>query len=223
MLKRFARGLALAAVLTASVYAPSANAALFGFDCITNNKAADCATGEAQLFVDVTAWGSNQVSFLFTNAGPNASSITDVYFDFGAPPNYLTTIAYFLDSGAGVSFSQWASPRNLPGGNTIGFTADRSADSNSPTQPNGVNPGEWLRVVFNLASGGTLQNVIDELGSGSPSWLRVGIHVQGFAGGGSESFVNVGEGGNKVPEPGTLALLAGALGVMGLVARRRRS
>jgi hypothetical protein len=43
---------------------------------------ADGAIGEAQLFVELTDLGS-QVEFTFTNIGPDASSITDVYFDDG--------------------------------------------------------------------------------------------------------------------------------------------
>jgi hypothetical protein len=89
-----------------------------------------------------------------------------------------------------------ATPRNLPGASqasprfetTNGF----SADSESPTQPSGVNPGESLGILFSLRPGKSFADVLTHLGDGS---LRIGIHVQGFAGGGSESFVNL-------PEPG---------------------
>ena len=52
---------------------------------------------------------------------------------------------------------------------------------------NGVNPGEWVSVFFNLSPSKTLNDVFNDLKSGS---LRVGMHVQAFGGGGSEAFVN---------------------------------
>jgi hypothetical protein len=90
-----------------------------------------------------------------------------------------------------VSFSQGASPPDLPGGEDcvpdFDVTAGFSADSDPPAQPNGVNPTEWLDITFDLQSGQTFDDVVAQLNSGA---LRIGIHVQGFANGGSESFIN---------------------------------
>ena len=184
-----------------------------GLQNITNNNPVDAAIGESQLSVEVTPYASstNQVLFYFSNVGPSASSITDVYFYNGD----LFTFGLILNS-TGVSFSPGAAPRNLPGGNTIHFVANRalSVDSNSPTQPNGVNPGEDLGIVLVLLAGNDFQNVLDELASGD---LRVGIHVQGFASGGSESFVN---NPNPVPEPATMLLLGS--GLVGIAGFRRK-
>lgn len=210
--------LTLAGLGTAGMaVAPSASALTLNFSCITNNNATDCATAEAQLSVTLSDLGGGQVLFSFANAGPGASSITDVYFDDGT----LLGIAGLIDADdnalgpfgdAGVDFTQGAAPPELPGGNTIGFvtTAGFLADSDPPAQPNGVNPLETLGVVFNLAGGGTYADILAEIASGE---LRIGIHVQGFAGGGSESLVNV-------PEPGS-ALLIG-LGLATLASRRVR-
>ncbi len=205
----------LGALLASVLPAASVSALPIGFGCITGNVAGDCAIGEAQLAVEVTDLGSGQVLFTFSNAGPAAASITDVYFDDGT----LLGIAGLIDSDddalgvfgdAGVDFSQDASPPDLPGGNTVGFqvTAGFLADSDPPAQPNGVNPLETLGVVFNLQLGGTYADLVSELASGE---LRIGIHVQGFATGGSESFVNL-----PVPEPGTAALLGLGLSLLGL-------
>jgi hypothetical protein len=94
-------------------------------------------------------------------------------------------------------------------------------DSDSPVQANGVNPGEALELYLALATGRSFQEAIASLNGGG---LRIGIHVQGFEGGGSESFINVpADGNDPVPEPGTLLLLAsGVLGLAGGVWCRRR-
>lgn len=219
----------------------------FGFSCITSNSGTNssgtdiCGANVApQMFVDViggsttsanfggtavNSIGTNQVLFVFRNTGPNASSITDVYFDDGS----LLGIASIIP-GTGVAFSPNASPRNLPSGNNVKFSPSTdpfSADSNSGNpgaQANGVNPGEALGVLFNLKSGQVYANVLAafNLSLASPGQdvdggLRVGIHVQGLAGGQSESLVNGGCPGcddTVVPEPGFYGILS--VGLVGL-------
>ena len=134
------RSLLVVPITVALLAFNSAEAQNYSFNCITNNTAADCATGEAQFAMSVTS-AAGVVNFLLTNTGPNASSITDVYFDWTSS-TYALSQGVLTDSGAGVSFSWGASPPNLPGGKGIGFSADLAADSNNPTQPMGVNPGE---------------------------------------------------------------------------------
>ena len=206
--------------------APAGAATTFGFTGITNDDADDTVIGETQLFVDVMDGGSfinadnvtiNQVLFTFKNEGPEASSICDVYFDDGS----LLGIASIDNSSPGepgVLFTQYAKPGNLPGGNKADpdfeTTAGFSADSDPPAQPNGVNPNEWLAILFNLQSGQAVSDVFSELENGD---LRIGIHVQGFASGGGESFVN---NDNPVPIPATVLLLGS--GLIGLIGFRRK-
>ena len=195
------------------------HAALFGFTNITNNNPDDAAIGEAQLFVDVTDPGESRVLFWFTNIGLDSCSIADVYFDDGT----LLEIASLIDADNGVGghpdvdFTQFANPKDLPGGENITphfdtTTTGFSADSDSPPVHNGVNPGEYLGILFNLQSGNIFSDVLANLGTGN---LRIGIHVQGFESGGSESFINA------VPTPSTVFLLGS--GLIGLVALRRKS
>src|SRR5687768_6234668 len=198
---RFAKFLICGSFAAAAFTAQAQN---YSFDCITNNQAADCAIGEAQFSLGVTDTGG-VVNFMFTNSGPKASSITDIYFDWTSA--YALTPGVLTDSGSGVSFSWGASPPNLPGGNAISFKADIAADSNNPTQPMGVNPGEWLNVAFT-----TQADLITGLNSGD---VRVGIHTQGYVGGGSESLVA------PIPEPETYAMMLVGLTLLSFKARRR--
>ncbi len=198
--------LLIGGMLAAASFA--AQAQNYSFSCITNNNAADCATGVAQFRMDVTANSSDGfVDFLFSNLGPNASSITDIYFDWSSSSLALTP--GILSASAGVAFSWDASPHNLPGGNPLGFSANLSADSDHPTQPMGVNPTEWLNIRFS-----TDADLIAGLNNGG---LRVGIHTQGYAGDGSESLVTT-----PIPEPETYALLLAGLGLLALARRRKQ-
>lgn len=189
-----------------------AGAVTLGFDCISNNLAGDCAIGEAQMTVDVTDPGGGKIDFTFKNTGIALSSITDVYWDDGT----LLALFSITNTPGLVEFSTPATPANLPAANnasppfvtTVGF----SADSDPPAQPLGVNPGEQLVVTYTLIGGQAFADAITALTNGG---LRVGIHVQGYGSGGSESLVN-----NPVPEPGTAALVGG--GLLGLAGWRRR-
>jgi len=172
---------------------------------------ADGAIGESQLFVSIDDFCAGQVLFTFTNIGPHPSSITGIYFDDGI----LSGIASIDNSCQGVLFSPDATPHNLPGGQNLSppfvATESFSVDSVPPVQPNGVNPDEWLGVVFNIQPGYTYNDVKNSLIS---LQLRIGLQVQGFASGGGESFVNI-------PEPITVTLLSAGLSIITLLRRRR--
>ncbi len=208
----------LAAIGLFLVCTPASQAALYVYEFynITNNDASNAAIGEAQLTVDVTSFGVNQARFRFRNAGPEASSITGVYFDDGDEP-ILSGLASIVGS-PGVSFSEGGSV--LPGGYSLSpqfvVTAGLQARSDPPVRPNGVNPGEWLQLTLDLRAGTDLDDVLLRLNTAD---LRLGIHVQGFEDGGSESFIN--RRPPVVPLPGALVLAGLGLAVSGGVLRRK--
>lgn len=191
--------------------AAASSAEAYSFTCLSQDSLPHCATGQTQLSVQLSSYtGPDQVLFTFFNIGPNASSITAVYFDDGG---LLGGVAAILN-GPGVSFSQGATPPNLPAGRELPrqFQADFAADSNAPTAPNGVGPGETLGIAFDLEPGKTLENVHLAVLS---SQLRIGVHAQGFNPNGSESFI--------VSSPWTLVLLGGGLLAISLGQRFRRA
>ena len=191
----------------------------YGFYSITNNRFDDAQTGQQQLSVQVSDHGSmtedghtvKRVGFRFNNTGPDDSVITEIYFQGGSLLEYV-----LMNESDGVNFDEAGvgdiSSHNLPGGKSMTpqFIAD-AAFSIEPLAPepfHGVGPGQWVEVVYALQPASTLMDIINQLDNAE---MRIGIHVQGFAGGGSESFVNV-------PQPATMALL----GLGGLVLRKRR-
>jgi len=218
-MKKF--GVALAAIVAAGAFGVGeASADTYTFTAITNNGG-NTAAAEAQLRVDVTDAGMGQVLFTFYHDGMVAMSITDIYFD---DDGNLASIFSIDDSDPGVSFAVGATPGDLPGGNSVGFmaTLGLTADSDPPTQPNGVNPGESVGILINLAGGKSFADVIAALGYGFESGgLVIGIHVQGFDGGFSEAFITGGGDEPMVPVPSGVAL--GLAGLAPVMTRRRRA
>lgn len=164
----------------------------FSYSC-TNNNSGDVAGSIGQFSVELADLGNNQAAFTFYNVGSYQSSITDVYFDDGVLLGIAT-----IENGPGTQFSQGANPIDLPGGNgctppfdvTAGFLADSDPGPGGGTQAHGVNntstPYEYVTIVFDLIAGTTYADLVGQLNSG---FVRIGIHVQGYASGGSESFV----------------------------------
>lgn len=219
--------------LSNAAFAVASSTYSYSFVGVTNTSSGNTASGVASLAVEVIDLGysskeqANQVAFKFTNA--SSSSLTDVYFDDGT----LLGIAKITDSGSTVAFTQFADPKNLPGATnlnpdfqtTVGFSLDSNAQGGG-VPANGVSAGEWLTVTFNLQSGQAYASVLNALtlpNSGGTGDLRIGLHVQSFSSGSSESFVNTPNGvASPVPEAQTTAMMLAGLGLVGFMAARRR-
>jgi hypothetical protein len=228
-MRRFVSVAAVAAVAVGLSAAPDVQAATFNFTNITNNSDVDVA---AQLTVEVTeafVKGAAGASFTFFNSvDPTYASITAVYFDDSIPLLGEAMVDQ-VNTTAGVSFTEGATPPVLPGGNgsPYNFNVTGSADSDSPHPvTNGVdNATESLTIIFALLGGFDFDDLLAALLNGD---FRIGMHVQAIAGTtfgtDSDSFLNT-TPIDPVPLPAGLVLLltgsAGA-GVLGRYKVRRR-
>jgi hypothetical protein len=178
---------------------------VYPIDIFTNNGPY-YNSPDLDLYVEVSD-GTTQVDFKFHNASLIDSSISRIYFE----DDLFLGIAS-ITNGTGTSFSNPPIPGNLPGGDLLQppFVAARefSISGAPPASQDGVNPGEWVQITFDLINSGTFQGVIDELDAAS---FRLGIHLIALPDDSSESAV--------VPEPTTIALLG--LGVLVLLRKRR--
>lgn len=202
----------IAAAVAALIVSGAANAATFNFADL--DGAGTGVSVQNQMTVDVTDEGGNIVQFLFKNAGPLASNIKQINFDDAA--NVLLSFASLDNSDPKVNFT--TNLANLPQGNTVSFNSEFGFQATPPASGpngNGISINEFLGISFNRT--GSFQSVLDGLGSGD---LRIGMHVIALSDGSSDTLIST---PSVVPLPASGLLLAGALGGLAALRRRRKA
>jgi hypothetical protein len=164
------------------------------FNIFTANGAY-CNNSGANMYVDLSVF-EGKVDFTFHNENSFPSSIARIYFETGP----LSGNPAIID-GLGTSFLQdFPGPGNIPAGNTLDtpFNVNLSIGAQAPPSHNGINPSEWISVVFDLPAGETEGTIASEINSGQ---IRMGVHLIALPDGTSEAAITT-------PEPATMALLA---------------
>lgn len=157
-----------------------AGAALYSFDCITDNSGS-CDGAASLLSLDISDAGDDTL-FTFAVADGANLAVKSIYFDDEAAlldPNAVS----FSYGGDLVSFQAFTDGGNLPSGNTIGFTSDYSSDATPPSgdDKNGIDNGEWLGITFLDTD---FDSILTAISLGT---LDIGMHIGSLEGGYSES------------------------------------
>lgn len=190
----------------------------FAFTSITANAPQREIVAD-QLFIGVNTLDTNHSGVLFTNIGPEASSITEVYFG-----SNLELLSLNIDSELGSSIDvnfriDGAHPSNPPGAQEfanwwmITVAAAESVPQSGGQAKNGISPLEYLELQLSYSSDSTLSELLQA------GEVQVAMHVTALDGGYSDTFVNT-QSATLIPEPAS-ALLIGISGVLFAFVRRR--
>lgn len=190
---------AIAVALSAASLAAQA----LSFECVTGSTGAGAdAAGCTTLGESLASWSlvGNILTISNATAPDNASFISGISFDAGAGQ----TVSLVTPMNPGVLFTTGGGA-HLP--SSLGWTVDFDFQADKKPATNGVNAGE--SIAFQLG-GVTLSDI-------SHGDFKFGLHIQGLPEGRSEKLITT------VPEASSYAMVFGGLGVVGLLARRRKA
>lgn len=197
----------------------TAQATLYNFDIFTDNGGFDYSGDPgADFSVDVFN-GAGTAKFKIMNNSTVGGIITSVYFDNGTVLSMAASPIF--DFSGTVVFEQPATPSELPGANLVSPVFETTVPPSGPSEAfsidsaapvsNGIDPGEYVTILFNLQPGFDINDTIAAMNDGS---LRIGLHIQSFDDALSTSQSAV------TPEPATLLMLG--LGSLMAIRRRKR-
>lgn len=221
--------LVVAALGVVSTSALAGTLNTYTFHRITSNVPGNAVTEQVRMdLVDTGLSGQVEFKFYFTSFATSMVVAKSYWDDAGG---LLASTGSTTSSSSSTSHKisyLASSPGNFAGSNAIDFVESRQMDAVSPAPQRGIRAeDDHVSFRFQLSQGTTINDVLHALELGGtdpanrvPGSMRIGLHITGIDGGGSDSFVN-----NPlivpVPLPGTAGLAAaGMLAVVGV--RRRR-
>jgi len=172
-------------------------AEIFGFNRITSNATNDVAN---HFFMDVNDIDTGYARLVFTNTGPVAATIAEIYF---GSPSDAPAVAIDSVTGCddGVNFSIGnVQPSSPPGVNKNAWVTLDAAQALSPASQNGIAIYEWLIMDIHYDGG---VSFVDLISSGQ---ILVALHVISIDGGDSDTFVND-TAVTAIPEPASMILM----------------
>ena len=161
-----------------------------------------------ELYADVLAVDQDTVRIEFYNDSVLPSSIETIYFEEGVLAEIVE-----IELGLGTDFQVQDTVSNLPASHKLEpvFDTAFAVTSCPPNSDSGIEPDQYIAIIFDLTIGTTFEDLIGLLDSGD---LRIGLRVRT-----NPSIVVVPDvveeasdyssfsAVNVVPEPSTIALL----------------
>jgi len=232
--KRYMTFLSLVLVFVV-ILSTDARAVMYGSWAVVENNSGIPGQVAAELSVEVTDPGDDQVLFTFSNSNTGSLNfyISDIYFDDGHVLGIDPSIDGIDNSNLAGYFELPATPSELPGAGTVWPVFETSSMEHPGTPPHysangvkGVYGGESVGIYMDIAS--DFSDVIDAIyvgfdpdtyftGTGGfDGWtdpsLRIAIKVQGL---GEESDTYI-----LTPIPASVILGMLGLGVVGIKLRK---
>lgn len=188
----------------------SARAGVFGFNRITANADTDVA---AQFLMDVSDVDTGLARVVFTNSGPVAATISEIYFSSNSDSHAVAINSVASSDDGVVDFTIGnVQPSSPPGVNKNFWVTLAAAQATSPSSRNGINPSEYLIMDLSYGEGLSFAQLLMD------GQIQVALHVISIDGGESDTFVN-NRSVTAIPEPASLILI-GTTGSVIAFARR---
>ncbi|MHC4552130.1 MAG: hypothetical protein ACYSUT_05105 [Planctomycetota bacterium] len=177
---------------------------------VSDNNLANVPVGEDQFSVTVSDNGGGEVLFLFDNAGPKPSTISNIYYDIGGSLS-LSFVDFVYYPSQEVLYQEGASPADMK--EAPSFETDLAYSPNGNISK-GIDPGEQLGILFDASYG----DVADALYADE---LQIGIHAQRINAGQGESSEWYVTGTPIIPAPASVALAAIGMGLIRGLRKRK--
>lgn len=156
-------------LVTLAAALPAAGAELLIFDCSSADRQQGCRAAGDSLQVEITDGGARRVVFIFSHRGSASFAVDRIHIEDArgvlvGPPDVL-------NKEPGVSF-RWNDDKQRriavsAGARTLKIHPDLTVTAQSTGSGSGLNAGESLGLVYEIAGGLDLNDVLRDLRTGA--------------------------------------------------------